>query len=182
MPRANSSVPRHRRHRKIVKQAKGYYGVRKSNFRAAKDAVERSLQFSYRDRRQKKRTIRSLWIVRINAAVREHGLNYSTFVNLLKNKNIMMNRKTLAYLAVNDKDAFDAIVKSVSWYRIYVSLSEKIQEIKSTFDSDYKSVKNNQLDNQLVYNKYLGRKGLMNTLYPLLAKVCLLYTSPSPRD
>jgi len=114
MPRANSSVPRHRRHRKIVKQAKGYYGVRKSNFRAAKDAVERSLQFSYRDRRQKKRTIRSLWIIRINAAVREHGLNYSTFVNLLKNKNIMMNRKTLAYLAVNDKDAFDAIVKSVS--------------------------------------------------------------------
>ena len=114
MPRANSSVPRHRRHRKIVKQAKGYYRVRKSNFRAAKDAVERSLQFSYRDRRQKKRTIRSLWIVRINAAVREHGLNYSTFVNLLKNKNIMMNRKTLAYLAVNDKDAFDAIVKSVS--------------------------------------------------------------------
>ena len=114
MPRANSSVPRHRRHRKIVKQAKGYYGVRKSNFRAAKDAVERSLQFSYRDRRQKKRTIRSLWIVRINAAVREHGLNYSTFINLLKNKNIMMNRKTLAYLAVNDKDAFDAIVKSVS--------------------------------------------------------------------
>ena len=114
MPRANSSVPRHRRHRKIVKQAKGYYGVRKSNFRAAKDAVERSLKFSYRDRRQKKRTIRSLWIVRINAAVREHGLNYSTFVNLLKNKNIMMNRKTLAYLAVNDKDAFDAIVKSVS--------------------------------------------------------------------
>ena len=114
MPRANSSVPRHRRHRKIVKQAKGYYGVRKSNFRAAKDAVERSLQFSYRDRRQKKRTIRSLWIVRINAAVREHGLNYSTFVNLLKNKNIVMNRKTLAYLAVNDKDAFDAIVKSVS--------------------------------------------------------------------
>jgi len=114
MPRANSSVPRHRRHRKIVKQAKGYYGVRKSNFRAAKDAVERSLQFSYRDRRQKKRTIRSLWIVRINAAVREHGLNYSKFVNLLKNKNIMMNRKTLAYLAVNDKDAFDAIVKSVS--------------------------------------------------------------------
>ena len=114
MPRANSSVPRHRRHRKIVKQAKGYYGVRKSNFRAAKDAVERSLQFSYRDRRQKKRTIRSLWIVRINAAVREHGLNYSTFVNLIKNKNIMMNRKTLAYLAVNDKDAFDAIVKSVS--------------------------------------------------------------------
>ena len=114
MPRANSSVPRHRRHRKIVNQAKGYYGVRKSNFRAAKDAVERGLQFAYRDRRQKKRTIRSLWIVRINAAVRQHGLTYSKFINLLKDKDILINRKTLAYLAVNDSDAFNAIVKSVS--------------------------------------------------------------------
>ena len=114
MPRANSSVPRHKRHRKIVKQAKGYYGVRKSNFKAAKDAVERSMQFSYRDRRQKKRTIRSLWIVRINAAVREHGITYSRFINSLKEKNIVLNRKTLAYLAVNDPKAFSEIVKSVS--------------------------------------------------------------------
>ena len=114
MPRANSSVPRHRRHRKIVKQAKGYYGVRKSNFRAAKDAVERSLQFAYRDRRQKKRTIRSLWIIRINAAVREHGLTYSKFINLLKEKNIILNRKALAYMAVNDPSAFSEIVKSLS--------------------------------------------------------------------
>ena len=114
MPRANSSVPRHKRHRKIVKQAKGYYGVRKSNFRAAKDAVERSMQFSYRDRRQKKRTIRSLWIIRINAAVREHGLTYSKFINSLKEKNILLNRKTLAYLAVNEPDTFSEIVKSVS--------------------------------------------------------------------
>ena len=114
MPRANSSVPRHKRHRKIVKQAKGYYGVRKSNFKAAKDAVERSMQFSYRDRRQKKRTIRSLWIVIINAAVREHGLTYSRFINSLKEKNIVLNRKTLAYLAVNDPKAFSEIVKSVS--------------------------------------------------------------------
>ena len=114
MPRANSSVPRHRRHRKIVKQAKGYYGVRKSNFRAAKDAVERGLQFAYRDRRQKKRTIRALWIIRINAAVREHGLSYSRFINLLKQKNITLNRKTLAYMAVNDPSSFSAIVKSIS--------------------------------------------------------------------
>jgi len=114
MPRANSSVPRHKRHRKIVKQAKGYYGVRKSNFRAAKDAVERSMQFSYRDRRQKKRTIRSLWIIRINAAVREHGLTYSKFINSLKENNILLNRKTLAYLAVNEPDAFSEIVKSLS--------------------------------------------------------------------
>ena len=114
MPRANSSVPRHKRHRKIVKQAKGYYGVRKSNFRAAKDAVERSMQFSYRDRRQKKRTIRSLWIIRINAAVRAHGLTYSKFINSLKENNILLNRKTLAYLAVNEPDAFSEIVKSLS--------------------------------------------------------------------
>ena len=114
MPRANSSIPRHKRLRNIVKQAKGYYGVRKSNFKAAKDAVERGMQFSYRDRRQKKRTIRSLWIVRINAAVREHGLTYSKFINSLKEKNIILNRKALAYLAVNDPKAFSEIVKSVS--------------------------------------------------------------------
>ena len=113
MPRANSSVPRHRRHRKIVKLAKGYYGVRKSNFRAAKDAVEKGWQYSYRDRRQKKRTMRSLWIIRINAAVRQYGLSYSKFINLLKDNNIEINRKALAYMAVNDSDGFAAIVKSL---------------------------------------------------------------------
>ena len=114
MPRANSSVPRHKRHRKIVKLAKGYYGVRKSNFRAAKDAVEKGWQYSYRDRRLKKRTMRSLWIIRINAAVRQHGLSYSKFINLLKDKNIDINRKALAYMAVNDPEGFSAIVKSLS--------------------------------------------------------------------
>ena len=113
MPRSNSSVPRHRRHRKIVKLAKGYYGVRKSNFRAAKDAVEKGWQYSYRDRRQKKRTMRSLWIIRINAAVRQYGLSYSKFINLLKDNNIEINRKALAYMAVNDSDGFAAIVKSL---------------------------------------------------------------------
>tara|TARA_B100001778_G_C18301896_1_gene500234 strand:+ start:244 stop:588 length:345 start_codon:yes stop_codon:yes gene_type:complete len=114
MPRANSSVPRHRRHRKVVKLAKGYYGVRKSNFRAAKDAVEKGWQYSYRDRRQKKRTMRSLWIIRINAAVRQHGLSYSKFINLLKDNNIDINRKALAYMAVNDPNGFSAIIKSIS--------------------------------------------------------------------
>ena len=113
MPRANSSVPRHKRHRKVVKLAKGYYGVRKSNYRAAKDAVEKGWQYSYRDRRQKKRTIRSLWIIRINAAVRQHGLSYSQFINLLKVNNIEINRKSLSYMAVNDPDGFTAIVKSL---------------------------------------------------------------------
>jgi len=114
MPRANSSVPRHRRHRKIIKLAKGYYGARKSNFRTAKDAVEKSMQYSYRDRRNKKRTFRRLWIVRINAAVRQHGLSYSQFINLLKEKNVPLNRKTLAHMAVHDPDGFLNIVKTVS--------------------------------------------------------------------
>ena len=106
MPRANSSVPRHKKHRKIIKQAKGYYGVRKSNYRAAKDAVEKSLLYSYRDRRQRKRNFRKLWIVRINAAVREHGLTYSKFISLLKQKDITLDRKSLSYIAVNDPEGF----------------------------------------------------------------------------
>ena len=114
MPRSNSSVPRHRRHRKIVKLASGYYGARKSNFRTAKDAVEKSMQYSYRDRRNKKRTFRRLWIVRINAAVRQHGLSYSQFINLLKEKNVPLNRKTLAHMAVHDPEGFTNIVKTVS--------------------------------------------------------------------
>ena len=114
MPRSNSSVPRHRKHRKIVKKAKGYYGVRKSNYRAAKDAVEKGLQYAYRDRRQRKRNFRSLWIIRINAAVREHGLTYSKFISLIKDKNIMLNRKTLSNMAINDPESFAAIIKSIS--------------------------------------------------------------------
>ena len=114
MPRANSSVPRHRRHRKIVKLAKGYYGARNSNFKTAKDAVEKGMQYAYRDRRNKKRSFRRLWIIRINAAVREHGLSYSKFINLLKEKEILINRKALAYMAVNDPEGFSNIVKSVS--------------------------------------------------------------------
>ena len=114
MSRANSSVPRHKKHKKIIKQAKGYYGVRKSNYRAAKDAVEKGLLYSYRDRRQKKRNFRSLWIIRINAAVREHGLTYSKFMSLLKDNDIALNRKVLSYMAVNDPEGFSDIVKSLS--------------------------------------------------------------------
>tara|TARA_B100000953_G_C17945330_1_gene398271 strand:+ start:239 stop:586 length:348 start_codon:yes stop_codon:yes gene_type:complete len=114
MPRANSSVPRHRRHRKIVKLAKGYRGVRNSNFKTAKDAVEKSLLYAYRDRRQKKRMFRKLWIMRINAAVRNNGLTYSKFISLLKENNIDLNRKSLAYMAVNDPDGFSSIIDSVT--------------------------------------------------------------------
>ena len=114
MPRANSSVTRHRRHRKIVKLAKGYRGARNSNFKTAKDAVEKSLLYAYRDRRQKKRMFRKLWIMRINAAVRNNGLTYSKFIALLKDKNIELNRKSLAHMAVNDPDGFSSIIDSVT--------------------------------------------------------------------
>ena len=86
MPRANSSVPRHRRHRKVVKQAKGYYGARSRNFKSAKDAVTKAGLYAYRDRRQKKRFFRRLWITRINAAVRQHGMPYSSFIAGLQYK------------------------------------------------------------------------------------------------
>ena len=113
MPRANSTVPRHRRHRKIVKLAKGYYGTRKTNFKSAKDAVQKGWQYAYRDRRTNKRNFRKLWIIRINAAVRQHGLSYSKFISGLKEKNIELNRKTLAYMAVNDPSGFAEIVNLV---------------------------------------------------------------------
>ena len=88
MPRSNSSVPRHRRHRKVVKLAKGYFGARSRNFKAAKDAVLKAGLYAYRDRRQKKRQFRRLWIIRINAASRLNGLSYSNFVHLLKEKGV----------------------------------------------------------------------------------------------
>ena len=113
MPRANSSVPRHRRHRKIVKQAKGYYGARSRNFKAAKDAVWKAGQYAYRDRRQRKRFFRRLWITRINAAVRQHGLTYSAFIAGLKEKEIELDRKVLADMAMNNPDSFAELVSSV---------------------------------------------------------------------
>ena len=113
MPRANSTVPRHRRHRKIIKQAKGYYGTRKSNFKTAKDAVQKAWQYAYRDRRVNKRNFRRLWIVRINAAFRQHGMSYSQFICAMKENNIELNRKTLAYMAVHDPEGFLEVVNSV---------------------------------------------------------------------
>ena len=113
MPRAQSTVPRHRRHRKLIKQAKGYYGTRKSNYRTAKDAVQKAWQYSYRDRRVNKRNFRRLWIIRINAAVRQHGLSYSQFIYAMKDNNIKLNRKTLAYMAVHNPEGFAEVINSV---------------------------------------------------------------------
>ena len=113
MPRANSSVPRHRRHRKIVKQAKGYYGARSRTFKSAKDAVIKAGLYAYRDRRQRKRQFRRLWITRINAACRLNGMPYSAFINALNLKGIILNRKVLADMAVRDPQAFTDLVNSV---------------------------------------------------------------------
>ena len=114
MPRANSSVPRKAKHKKIIKQAKGYFGTRKSNYRTAKDAVQKGLQYAYRDRRQKKRVFRKLWIARINAATRLNGVSYSKFIHSLKEKNIVLDRKMLADIAVNDPEGFSELVKSIN--------------------------------------------------------------------
>ena len=113
MPRANSSVPRHRRHRKVVKQAKGYYGARSRNFKSAKEAVSKARLYAYRDRRQKKRMFRRLWITRINAAARLHNISYSAFISNLNEKGIELNRKVLADMAMNDPNAFSRLVEHV---------------------------------------------------------------------
>ena len=113
MPRANSSVPRRAKHKKIIKQAKGYFGTRKSNYRTAKDAVQKGLQYAYRDRRQKKRVFRKLWIARINAAARLNGLSYSKLIYSLKDKNINLDRKILADMAINDPEGFSELVNSI---------------------------------------------------------------------
>ena len=113
MPRSVNHVASRRRRKKILKQSKGYFGARSNVYTVAKNAVEKGLSYAYRDRRNKKRTFRRLWITRINAAVRQYDMSYSTFMHALSQKNIEINRKTLADLAMNEPDAFKAIVDSV---------------------------------------------------------------------
>jgi large subunit ribosomal protein L20 len=113
MPRSVNSVAAKARRKKILKLAKGYFGRRKNVHTVAKNAVEKGLQYAYRDRRQKKRNFRALWIQRINAAARLHGLSYSEFMGKVNTKGIELNRKTLADLAMNNPEAFKAIVDSL---------------------------------------------------------------------
>lgn len=114
MPRATNHVASRARRKKVLKQAKGYFGRRKNVHTVAKNAVDKGLQYAYAHRRTKKREFRKLWITRINAGVREHGLSYSQFMNLLKQNEIDINRKVLADLAMNDPEAFKAIVDQVN--------------------------------------------------------------------
>lgn len=113
MPRVKRGVTAHARHKKIMKAAKGYYGARSRVYRVAKQAVIKAGQYAYRDRRQRKRQFRALWIARINAAARECGLSYSRFINGLKKAAIDLDRKVLADMAVYDKDAFAELVRQV---------------------------------------------------------------------
>ncbi len=111
MPRATNAVASRQRRKKILKAAKGFRGARSKLLKRAKDSVSKALLYSYRDRRQRKREFRKLWIVRINAAAREHGLSYSEFMNALKKSDIIMSRKTLADLAVREPGVFKSLVE-----------------------------------------------------------------------
>ncbi|HUH47546.1 MAG TPA: 50S ribosomal protein L20 [Arenibacter sp.] len=113
MPRSVNSVASRARRKKVMKQAKGYFGRRKNVWTVAKNAVEKAMLYAYRDRRNKKRTFRSLWITRINAGARLHGMSYSQFMGKVKSGNIGLNRKVLADLAMNHPSAFKAIVDQV---------------------------------------------------------------------
>jgi large subunit ribosomal protein L20 len=110
MPRATSAVPRHRKKKKYFRAARGYFGGRSKLWRIAKNAVERGWQYSYRDRKNRKREFRRLWITRINAAARQHDMSYSRFMNGLKLAGVEVNRKVLADLAVREPEAFGELV------------------------------------------------------------------------
>lgn len=113
MPRSVNHVASRKRRKKILKMAKGYFGARSKVYTVAKNAVEKGLTYAFRDRRNKKRAFRRLWIARINAAARTHGLSYSVFMHKLASKGIQLNRKVLADMAMNEPDTFKAIVEDV---------------------------------------------------------------------
>ena len=113
MARVKRGVTSHARHKKVLKQVKGQYGRRKNTIRVAKQALEKSMQYAYRDRRAKKREFRSLWIQRINAGVRAEGLTYAKFINGLAKSKIKLDRKVLAELAYNNPEVFKSVVKKV---------------------------------------------------------------------
>ena len=113
MPRAHSSVVTRHRRNKFLKAASGYWGGKHRLFKSAKEQVEKGLQYSYRDRKKRKSDFRQLWIARINAAARQFGYNYSTLIDGMKKKNIIINRKLLADLAVRDIKAFEQVISAI---------------------------------------------------------------------
>jgi large subunit ribosomal protein L20 len=111
MPRVKRSVHARKKRRKVLNQAKGYWGLKKSSYRYAKEQVEHSLAYAYRDRKAKKRTFRQLWIIRINAAARQNGMSYNQFMSGLRKADVPLDRKVLAELAVSDPKAFGALAE-----------------------------------------------------------------------
>ena len=111
MARVKRGVTAHAKHKKVLKAAKGYYGRRKNTIRIAKQAVEKAMQYNYRDRKNRKRTFRALWIQRINAAVREHGLTYGRFIHGLSKAGVEVDRKMLSELAIHDAAGFKVLVE-----------------------------------------------------------------------
>ena len=111
MPRVKRAVSAHKKRRTVLNRAKGYYGAKSRSYRAAKEQVQHSLQYQYRDRRNKKREVRRLWITRINAAARINGLSYSVFMNGLKKDGVELDRKVLSDMAINDPEAFASLVE-----------------------------------------------------------------------
>jgi len=114
MSKAPRAVASHKRRKRVFKQAKGFYGRRKNNITSANAAIDRSMQYAYVGRKLRKRNFRALWIQRINAAVREHGLTYSRFISLLERAGIVIDRKVLADLAVKEPEAFKALINQAS--------------------------------------------------------------------
>ena len=114
MSRVKRGKTGHAKHKKVLKAVKGQWGRRKNTIRVARQAMEKAMQYAYRDRKARKRDFRKLWIIRINAAVRQHGLSYSKFIASLKDNQIEINRKSLAYMAVHEPDSFADLVKLIS--------------------------------------------------------------------
>lgn len=124
MARVKRGVTSHAKHKKVLKAAKGFYGRRKNTIRIAKQAVEKSLQYAYRDRKNRKRNFRALWVQRINAAVREHGLTYGRFIDGLNKAGIEIDRKVLSDIAIHEPDAFGALVASAKKALEYLKNTE----------------------------------------------------------
>ncbi len=130
MARVKRGVTAHARHKKVIKKAKGFYGRRKNTIRTAKQAVDKSLQYAYRDRKARKRNFRSLWVQRINAAAREHGLTYARLVDGMTKAGIEVDRKVLSDLAINQPQAFAAVV---------VQAKASLEYLKSTTPGAFES-------------------------------------------
>ena len=132
MSRVKRGVTNHARHKKVLKAAEGYYGRRKSTIRIAKQAVEKAGQYAYRDRRVKKRNFRALWILRINAAVRDHGLTYGRFIDGLSKAEVAVDRKVLSDLAITQPEAFGVLVAKAKAALAYLEPVEKTTHARIT--------------------------------------------------